>query len=133
MKTPFKKNWGKKLKIAGINKYLKELQEKQTNKQVKKTFQDLKIKKKKTIKKIQMEGIILKVKNLCKWMGTMDASISIRNQVIEEINLRGWRYDRNIDSLVKENVQLKNNTKNPGNLGHCEKIKCKNNRNSITA
>jgi chromosome segregation ATPase len=111
-------------------KSFKELQE-CTNKQVKeltKTIQDLKMEIE-TIRKSQRETT-LESGNLGKRSGIIDASITNRIQEIEERISGAEDTIENIDTTVKEKGKRKKppNSKRPGNPGHNEKTKPKDNK-----
>ena len=113
-----------------INNSLEEI-EKNTSKQVKelnKTIQDLKMEVE-TIKKSQRETT-LEIENLGKKSGTIDASIKNRIQEIEERLSDVDDTIENIDTTIKENAKCSKdpNSKHPGNPGHNEKTKPKDNR-----
>ena len=93
-----------------------------------KTIQDLKMEVE-TIKKSQRETT-LEIEILRKKSGTIDASISIRVQEMEE-RISGTEDSmENMDTTIKENAKCKKdpNSKYPGNPGHNEKTKPKDNR-----
>ena len=125
-------NTGKQLEALKeeTQKSLKELQE-NTIKKVKemnKTIQDLKMEIE-TIKKSQRETT-LEIENLGKRSGVIDASITNRIQEIEERISGAEDTIENIDTTVKENAKMQKapNPKHPGNPGHNEKTKPKDNR-----
>ena len=81
------------------------------------------------MKKTQNETT-LEIETQRKKSGSIDASMSNRIQEIERIS--GVEdTGEEIDTIVKENLRQKRplNPKHPGNLGHKEKTKSKNNRN----
>ena len=82
-----------------------------------------------TIKKTQTEEV-LELENPGKRIGTIDSSITNEVQDTKE---RIWGVEdkiEEIDTMVKQNVKsIKFLRKHPGNLGHNEKTKPKNNRN----
>ena len=90
-----------------------------------KTIQDLKTKME-VIKKTQIEGWV-DIQNLGKWTGTTETSINNRVQEIEE---RISGPEDTIKEIDKRKLQIQQilTTKHPGNLGHDEKTKRKNNR-----
>jgi len=101
-----------------------------TAKQVKelnKTIQDLKMELE-TTKKAQRE-IILVRENPGKWSGVIDASITNKMQKREK-RITGARYNRKHwhNSQRKCKTQKAPRIKHPGNPGHREKIKPKDNR-----
>jgi chromosome segregation ATPase len=112
-----------------VQKFLKELWE-NTSKQMKemnKTIQDLKMEVE-TIKKSQRETT-LEIENLGKRTRVIDASITNRIQELEERILGTEDTIENIDTTIKEKKMHKNpNSKHPGNPGHNEKTKPKDNR-----
>ena len=82
-----------------------------------------------TIKKSQRETA-LELKNLGKRSRVIDASITNKIQEIE-VRMSGAEDTiENIDTTVKENAKCKKdpNPKQPGNPGHNEKTKPKDNR-----
>ena len=83
-----------------------------------------------TIKKTKIEGNT-QMENLWKRSGITDVSIINRIQEIEERISGVEDTGEEIDTIVKENLRQKKtlNPKHPGNLGHNEKTKSKNNRN----
>jgi hypothetical protein len=97
-------------------------------KELNKTVQDL-ILGIETIKKLQMETI-LELENLGKRSRVIDASITNRIQDIEERISGAEDNIENIDTAVKENAKSQKllNQKHPGNPGHNEKTKPKDNR-----
>jgi predicted transcriptional regulator len=108
----------------------KELQD-NTNKQMNelnKIIQDLKIQIE-TMKKSQRETT-LEIEKRGKRSGVIDASITNRIQEIKERISGTEDTIENIDTTVKENAECKKiqGTKYPGNPGHIEKIKPKDNR-----
>ncbi|ERE87514.1 Transposase, L1 containing protein [Cricetulus griseus] len=119
-------------RIQEVNKSLKESKESQekTTKQVKealKTVQGMKAEID-TIKKTQTQNEgMLELERLDKQSGTKDVSITNRIQVMEERISVVEDSLEDIQSSTKE-VQKIPNTKYPGNMGHCEKAKPKNNR-----
>jgi predicted nucleic acid-binding Zn-ribbon protein len=104
-----------------------ELQE-NTIKQANKTIQDLKMEIE-TKKKSQRETT-LKLENLGKRSGVIDASITKRMQEIKERILGAEDTIENIDTTVRENAKCKRTPipKHPGNPGLSEKTKPKDNR-----
>ena len=98
-------------------------------KELNKAIQDLKVEVE-TIKKTQMEAN-LEVENLGKRLGITDVHITNRIQEIEERISGVEDTGEEIDTIVKENLRQKRplNPKHPGNLGHKEKTKSKNNQN----
>jgi hypothetical protein len=87
---------------------------------VKRAIQDLKLEVE-TIKKTQMEAT-LDMENLGKRSGTIDVSITIKIQEIEE-RISGIEDTlEDIDTTVKENTKQKN-IPNPGYPGHNKKTK----------
>ena len=93
-----------------------------------KTIQDLK-RKVDTIKKIQSETT-LKIETLGKKSGTIDAIVSNRIQEMEERISGAEDFIENMGTRIKENAKCKKdpNSKHPGNPGHNEKTKSKDNR-----
>jgi Ni,Fe-hydrogenase III large subunit len=83
-----------------------------------------------TIKKSQRETT-LEIENIGKKSGDISASITNRIQEIEE--RISWEEDtiENIDTAMKENEKCKKdpNPKYPGNTGHNEKTKPKDDKN----
>jgi hypothetical protein len=110
-------------------KSLKELQEKKTKQvmELNKSIQDLK-REVDTIKKTQSEAT-LEI-TLGKKSGTIDASISNRIQEMEKRISGAEDSIDNISTTIKENGKCKrdSNSKHPGNPGHNEKTKHKDNR-----
>jgi DNA-binding transcriptional MocR family regulator len=97
-------------------------------KELNKTIQDLKMEIE-TIKKSQKEST-LKIENLRKRPGVIDASITNRIQEIEE-RIPGTKDTiENIDTTVWENAKCKKllTQEHPGNPGHNEKTKPKDTR-----
>jgi hypothetical protein len=96
-------------------------------KELNKTIQDLKMKIE-TQKKSQRETI-LEIENLGKRSGGIDASNTNRIQEIEERISGAEDTIENSDTTIKkmQNQKLPN-SKGPGNLGHIEKTKSKDNR-----
>jgi hypothetical protein len=82
-----------------------------------------------TMKKPQRETT-LEIENLEKRPGVVHASITNRIQEIEERISGAEDTKENIDIKVKENTKCKKllNPKHPGNPGHNEKMKPKENR-----
>jgi hypothetical protein len=81
-----------------------------------------------TIKKTQRETT-LEIEILGKQSGTIDASISNRTQEMEERISGAEDSIENMYTTIKENAKSKNpNLKHPGNPGHNEKTKPKDNR-----
>jgi uncharacterized coiled-coil protein SlyX len=97
-------------------------------KELNKTIQDLKMEIE-TIKKSQRETT-LELESLGKRSGVIDASITNRIQEIEERISGAEDTIENIDTTVKENTKSKKapNSKHPGNPGHNEKTKPKENK-----
>ena len=125
-------NTGKQLEKLKeeTEKSLKQFQE-STTKQVKKlnkTIQDLKMEID-TLKKSQKETN-LEIENLRKRSGVLDASITNRIQEIEQRIPGVEDTIENIDTIVQRKSKCKKapNPKHPGNSGHKEKTKPKNNR-----
>jgi chromosome segregation ATPase len=125
-------NTGKQIEALKkeTQKSLKELQ-KNTIKQTKKrnkTIQDLKMELE-TIKKPQRETT-LELENLGKRAGVIDANITNKIQKIEERISGAEDTIEDIDTTMKENAKSKQapNPKHPGNPGHSEKTKPKDNR-----
>jgi hypothetical protein len=79
-----------------------------------------------TVKKSQRERN-LRIENLGKRPGVIDTSITNRIQEIEERILGAADTIENIDTTLKENAKAPN-PKHPGNPGHNEKTKAKDNR-----
>jgi chromosome segregation ATPase len=109
---------------------LKELQE-NTTKQVKelnKTIQDLKMEVE-TMKKTQRETT-LEIEILGKKSGAIDASMSNRIQEMEERISGAEDSVENMDTTIKKKCKMEKdpNSKHPGNPGHNEKTKPKDNR-----
>jgi predicted nucleic acid-binding Zn-ribbon protein len=90
-----------------------------------KTIQDLKMEVE-TIKKSQRETT-MEIENLRKRSGVINASITNRIEEIEDRISRVEGTIENIDTTVKEK-QKAPNPKHPGNPGHNEKTKPKDNR-----
>jgi chromosome segregation ATPase len=113
-----------------IHKSLKELQENATKQvmELNKTIKDLKMEVE-TIKKSQRETT-LEVEILEKKSRTIDASITNRIQEMEERISGAEDSIENMDTTIKENAKFKKdpNSKHPGNPGHNEKTKPKDNR-----
>jgi predicted nucleic acid-binding Zn-ribbon protein len=109
-----------------INNSLKEIQENTSNqvKELNKTIRDLNMEVE-TIKKSQSKTI-LKMQNLEKKSGAIDERITNRIQRIEERISRAEDTIENIDTTKKMQKEL--NTKHPGNPGHNEKNKPKNDK-----
>jgi hypothetical protein len=87
-----------------------------------------------TMKKSQRETT-LELENLERRSGVIDASITKRIQEIEERISGAEDTIENIGTTVKENAKIRNyeiqkasNPKHPGNPGHNEKTKLKDNR-----
>ena len=81
-----------------------------------------------TLKKPQRETT-LERENQGKMWGVIDASITSRIQEIEERISGAEDTTENIDTTVKEIAKFKNpNSEHPGNPGHNEKTKPKDNR-----
>ena len=93
-----------------------------------KTIQDLKMEVE-TIKKTQRETT-LEIETLGKKSGTIDVSISNRIKKMEEKNLRCRRFHRKHghNNQRKCKMQKYPNSRHPGNPGHNEKNKTKDNR-----
>jgi hypothetical protein len=93
-----------------------------------KTTQDLKMEAER-IKKTQRETT-LEIEILGKKSGTIDVSISNRIQEIEEKISDAEDSIENMDTTIKENEKMQEdpNSKQPGNPGHNEKTKPKDNR-----
>ena len=72
----------------------------------------------------------LEIENLGKRSGVTDARITNRKKEIEERISGAEDIIENIDTTVKENTKRQKalNSKHPGNPGHNEKTKPKNNR-----
>jgi predicted nucleic acid-binding Zn-ribbon protein len=110
-------------------KSLKELQENTTKqaKELNKTILDLKMEIE-TISKSQREKTLV-IENLGKSSGVIDTNITNRIQEIEERISGAEDTTENIDTTVKEIAKFKNpNSEHPGNPGHNEKTKPKDNR-----
>jgi hypothetical protein len=121
-------NTGKQLEPLKekTQKSFKELLE-NTTKQAKernKTIQDLRVELE-TIKKSQRETT-LEIENLAKRSGVIDASIT--NRIQENLMCRRYHKKHGHNSQIKRKKQKATNPKHPGNSGHNEKIKPKNNR-----
>jgi predicted nucleic acid-binding Zn-ribbon protein len=95
-------------------------------KDLNKTIQNLKMEIE-TIKKSQRETT-LNLENLRKRSGVIDASITNRLQEIEERISGVEDTKENIDATVKCKMQKAPDPKHPGNPGHNEKNKPKDNR-----
>jgi predicted nucleic acid-binding Zn-ribbon protein len=82
-----------------------------------------------TIKKSQRETT-LEIENLGKKSGAIDANITNRIQEIEERISGAEDTIDNIDTTIKKKFKKQNdpNPKHPGNPGHNEKTKPKDNR-----
>jgi hypothetical protein len=72
--------------------------------------------------------ITLEIENLGKKSGVIDVSISNRIQEIEDRLSGAEDPIENIDTTKKCKMQKDPNSKHPGNPGHKEKTKSKNNR-----
>ena len=72
----------------------------------------------------------MEIETLGKKSGTIDSNISNRIQEMEERISGAEDSIENIDTSIKENAKCKKNpnSKHPGNPGHNEKTKPKNNR-----
>jgi hypothetical protein len=110
-------------------KSLKELQENTTKwaMELNKTIQDLE-RKVETIKKAQSETT-LEIETLGKKSGTIDARSATNTRDAKE-NLRCKRFHREHghNNQTKCKMQKDPNSKHPGNPGHNEKTKLKDNR-----
>jgi chromosome segregation ATPase len=95
-------------------------------KELNKTIQNLKMEVE-TIKKSQRETT-MEIENLGKRSGVINASITNRIKEIEERISSAEDTIENIDTAIKENEKKQSNQKYPGNPGHNEKIKPKDNR-----
>jgi chromosome segregation ATPase len=96
-------------------------------KELNKTIQDLKMEIE-IIKKSQREAT-LELENLGKRSGVIDTSITNRMQEIEGEITEAEDTIETIDTTVKENAKCKKLlTQHPGNPGHNEKTKPKDNR-----
>jgi uncharacterized protein YlxW (UPF0749 family) len=108
---------------------LKEVQENTSKlvKELNKTTQDLKMEVE-TLKKPQRETT-LEIENLGKKSGAIDASITNRIQKVKERISGAEVTIENIDTTIKKcEMQKDPNQKHPGNLGHNEQTKPKDNR-----
>jgi hypothetical protein len=128
----FQENRGKQVEEAlkeETQKSHQKLQENTTDQvmELNKTIQDLKMEVE-TIKKSQRETT-LEIAILGKKSGTIDASITNRIQEIEERISGAEDCNENMDTTIKKcKMQKDPNSKHPGNPGHNEKTKCKDNR-----